>query len=109
MASAADSTTAADIASILRHINLDEAAGIVEENQLDGATMLSLLDDESLNELSVATALQKLKFRCLFKRHLLQSAVIFPPERVIEFFKGKPVLHPSIEVNIHFCNIVYQF
>ena len=76
-----------------------EIADNIMADELDGSFILSSLnDDELLEELGMATAIQRLKFRCLFQRHLLNQVLVFPPEEVVAFCKTKPSLQPCIEV-----------
>ena len=95
-----------DFANFLLSIEYDEAvAHTVKNNKIDGSLVFSYLDnDEFLDGLLGTTSqLQRAKFRCLFKRQLLQKNVPMGDksiEEVVEFCKSIPLLKESAEVHL---------
>ena len=96
----AENMTPESLASFVTDNDFDkEIADKIMADELNSSFILSdLNDDELLEELSMTMAIQRLKFRCLFQRHLLSQALVFPPEKVVAFCETKPSLKPCIEV-----------
>ena len=89
-----------EFVKFLKGINLPECANCVEENGLDGGDMIAVSDDEILKEYGLRNAVDRLRFRVLFQRELLQQtpqvAQAFPVEKVATFFSSKPLLKACV-------------
>ena len=62
--------------------------------------------DKQIADGIISTAVLKLKFRCLFQRHLQKKEPCFPPAKVAEFCTSRSSLKDCIPVwkqlDIHF-------
>ena len=91
-----------EFVKFLKGINLPECANCVEENGLDdyGGDMIVESKDEVLKDYGLRNALDRLRFRVLFQRELLQQtpevAKTFPVEKVVTFFSSKPLLKACV-------------
>ena len=91
-----------EFVKFLKGINLPECANCVEENGLDdyGGDMIVESKDEVLKDYGLRNALDRLRFRVLFQRELLQQtpevAKAFPVEKVATFFISKPLLKACV-------------
>ena len=72
----------------------------MEDNYLDGGDMIVEFDDDVLKEYKLSNAVDRLRFRVLFQRELLQQtpqvAIAFPVEKVSTFFSSIPLLQACV-------------
>ena len=78
-----------DVAEFLEKIGLKNSADIVKENNFTGDIIYPAMnEDSSLEDLGITTAIERLRFRVLFKRKLSgtisMAANEFPPKIVAE-------------------------
>ena len=71
MAEEASKLSYEDVAEFLEKIGLKNSADIVIENNFTGDIIyLAMNEDSSLEDLGITTAIERLRFRVLFKREL---------------------------------------
>ena len=84
-----------DLKQFLEGIGLEQFAEEVEECGLDSFDII-LYTDKELIELTLTSAVKRLKFRVLLQRELLggapEVAKVFGVKEVVEFFRGIPKL-----------------
>ena len=101
----AENKTAEDVAEFMDAEGFHDSAAIVNEDEdMDGLVVYdSLSDDEELRkEFALCTALQRLKFRILFKRWLTNSFSLLgkiSPDEVAQQFERHKKLKQFCEVS----------
>ena len=69
--SVANTLTVDDIAEFLKKIKLGHLAGLFSENDVNGALLIELSDDD-LKDLGIENGFQRRKIISMFKKHLLE-------------------------------------